>query len=68
MNIYNIDELGYYSRQTFNCWKDLFSIVDSEKQGNLFLNSLSSGLLRRRGLLNRLNHLAFFMKIVSACA
>jgi hypothetical protein len=31
MNIYNIDELGYYSRQTFNSWKDLFSIIDSEK-------------------------------------
>jgi hypothetical protein len=31
MNIYNIDELEYYSRQTFDCWKDLFSIVDSEK-------------------------------------
>jgi hypothetical protein len=31
MNIHDIDELGYYSRQTFNCWKDLFSIVDSEK-------------------------------------
>jgi hypothetical protein len=28
---YNIDELGYYSRHTFNCWKDLFSVVDSEK-------------------------------------
>jgi hypothetical protein len=31
MNIYNIDELGYYSKQTFNCWKGLFSIDDSEK-------------------------------------
>jgi hypothetical protein len=31
MNIHNKDELGYYSRQTLNCWKDLFSIVDSEK-------------------------------------
>jgi hypothetical protein len=27
MNIYNIDELGYYSRQTFSCWKDLISIL-----------------------------------------
>jgi hypothetical protein len=33
-----MDELGYYSGQTFNCWKDLFSIADSEKWGNLFLN------------------------------
>jgi hypothetical protein len=31
MNIYDIDELRYYSRQTFSCWKDLFLIVDSEK-------------------------------------
>jgi hypothetical protein len=33
MNKYNIDELRYYSLQTFNCWNDLraFSIVDSEK-------------------------------------
>jgi hypothetical protein len=45
MNVYNIDKLGYYSRQTFSCWKDLFSIVDSEKWGNLFLNSLPSGHL-----------------------
>jgi hypothetical protein len=29
--LYNIDELGYYLRQTFSCWKDLFSVVDSEK-------------------------------------
>jgi hypothetical protein len=65
VNVYNIDELGYYSRQTFNCWKDLFSIADSEKQGNLILNSLPSGLLRCRGLLN---HLASFVKTVSACA
>jgi hypothetical protein len=68
MNIYNTDELEYYSLQTFNCWKDLFPIVDSEKQGNFFLNALPSGLLRRRRLLNRLNHLASSMKIVSACA
>jgi hypothetical protein len=68
MNIYNIPELGYYSRQTFNCWKELFTLVDSEKEGNLFLNSLPSGLLRRRGLLNSLNQLASFRKIVSACA
>jgi hypothetical protein len=27
----NIYEPGYYSRQTFNRWKDLFPIVDSEK-------------------------------------
>jgi hypothetical protein len=67
MNIYNIDELGYYSGQTFNYWKDLFSIADSEKQGNLFLNSLPSGLLWHHGLLNRLNHLASFMKIVGTC-
>jgi hypothetical protein len=39
----NIDELGYYSRKTFNCWKDLFSIVDLEKQGNVFLKSLPPG-------------------------
>jgi hypothetical protein len=31
MNVHNIDELGYYSRQTFNCRKDLFSIVGSGK-------------------------------------
>jgi hypothetical protein len=68
MNIYNTDEPGYYSPQTFNCWKDLFSIADSEKQGNVVLNSLPSGLLWSRGLLNRLNHLASFKKIVSACA
>jgi hypothetical protein len=34
----------------------------------LFLNSLPFGLLQRRGLLNRLNHLGSFMKTVSACA
>jgi hypothetical protein len=28
----------------------------------MFLNSLPSGLLRRRGLLNGLNHLASFTK------
>jgi hypothetical protein len=68
MNMHDVDELGYYSRQTFYCWKDLFWIVDSEELGNLFLNSLPSGLLRRRGLLNRLNHRASFIKIISACA
>jgi hypothetical protein len=58
----------HITKMNFNCWKDWFSIVDSEKKGNLFLNSLPSGLLRLRGLLNRLNHLASFMKLVSACA
>jgi hypothetical protein len=44
---------------------DKLSVVDSEKWGNLFLNSLPSGLLWCHCLLN---YVASFMKIVSACA
>jgi hypothetical protein len=62
VNIYNLDIIHDKLSVQFGC---LFSTVDSEKQGNLFLISLPSGLLQRSGLLNRFNHLASFMKIAA---
>jgi hypothetical protein len=44
--------------------KIYFQLPIQRNRENLFLNLLPSGLLWRRGLLNRLNHLSSFMKIV----
>jgi hypothetical protein len=65
MNIYNTDELGYYSRQTFNCRKDLFSIANSEKFVSKFTAIWIPTAL---WLANRFNQLSSFMKLVSARA